>query len=601
MEKNPQLLLLIGAPGSGKSTFAKYFIRTEENWMRLCRDDFRNMNFSDSLLSKEKENLITEMQDMAIEALLRKNCNVLLDATHCRAEYLNHYIEKFNSLADISFKLFECETDELIARCEKRHAETGVYVPSNVIKRFAGELETLKKTFNFSPRPLRQTSRATCQQVIETVKNYIRSQGLLNPGDKIIVGLSGGADSVVLLSILHKLGYECFAAHCNFHLRGDESFRDEQWASRFADSLRVPVYTQDFDTYSIVKERSISIEMAARDLRYTWFETLRNELQANVIAVAHHNGDSVETMLLNLIRGTGIAGLTGIKPKAGRVIRPLLCISKEAILQYAGSEKLFFVTDSSNLQEEFTRNKIRHRVLPLLQSLNPSLDVSLLRTMEHLSEVEKIYRSHVAEAQATVFNSSARTIDIQALLACPSPESILFEILKEYGFKKEIIRNIFQAIEGQPGKAFYSPKYKLIKDRKHFFLFPLEQKQENPVFYIEQNEREITFPFPMRMSVQQAKTEIINDKKIACLDFKKLKFPLILRKWQKGDRFVPLGMNGSQKLSDFFNNQKLNRQEKENTWILCSENEIVWIIGFRISHRFRIERSTNEYYILKLL
>ncbi|MDR2086248.1 MAG: tRNA lysidine(34) synthetase TilS [Dysgonamonadaceae bacterium] len=437
--------------------------------------------------------------------------------------------------------------------------------------------------------------------MIKTVKNYIHSQRLLKPGNKIIVGLSGGADSAVLLSILHRLGYECLAAHCNFHLRGDESLRDEHCANQWADSLHIPFYTQNFDTYSIAKARGISIEMAARDLRYEWFETLRTQQQADAIAVAHHRDDSLETMFLNLIRGTGIAGLTGIKPKSGQVIRPLLCVSKDAILHYAESEKLPFITDSSNLQEEFTRNKIRRQVFPLLQSLNPSLNASLLRTMEHLIEVEKIYRLHVAEAKATVFNLSDQTIDIQALLASPSPESILFEILKEYGFRKEVIRNIFQAIESQPGKEFYSRKYKLIKDRKHFFLFPLEQKEKKLVFYIEKNEKEITVPFPMNINIRQEKPAIINDKKIAYLDFDKLKFPLMLRKWQKGDRFVPLGMKGSQKLSDYFNNQKLNKQEKENTWILCSGNEIVWIVGFRIGHHFRIDTSSKKYYILKLL
>jgi tRNA(Ile)-lysidine synthase len=413
--------------------------------------------------------------------------------------------------------------------------------------------------------------------------------------------LSGGADSVVLLFILHQLGYECLAAHCNFHLRGEESLRDEQWAAQCAASLGIPFYKQDFDTASIARERGISIEMAARDLRYHWFESLRKEQQAGLIAVAHHSDDSIETVLLNLIRGTGIAGLTGIKPKTGQVIRPLLCVSKEAILRYAQSEKLLFVTDSSNLQDEFTRNKIRRRVLPLLQTLNPSLNVSLLRTMEHLTEVSKIYQAHIAEAKANVFNVSERTIDIRALLAYPSPESILFEILKEYGFGKDLIQNIFQAIEKQPGKEFYSPNYKLTKDRKYFFLFPLKQKTENFVFYIEKKEKEIAVPFLMNMSIQQENPEIIKNKNIAYFDFDKLKFPLILRRWQPGDRFVPFGMSGSQKVSDYFNNQKLNRQEKRDTWILCSENEIIWIVGHRADNRFKIEKNTKKIYILKLL
>jgi tRNA(Ile)-lysidine synthase len=437
--------------------------------------------------------------------------------------------------------------------------------------------------------------------MIKTVKNYIKAQHLLKPGDKIIVGLSGGADSVFLLSILHQLGYECLAAHCNFHLRGKESLRDEQWAKQCATLLEIPFYKQDFDTCLIAQERGISIEMAARDLRYNWFEALREKQQADAIAVAHHSDDSIETVFLNLIRGTGIAGLTGIKPKTGRIIRPLLCVSKEDILHYAESEKLLFVTDSSNLQDEFIRNKIRHQVLPLLQSLNPSLNVSLLRTMEHLSEASKIYQSHIAEAKTHVFNASEQTIDIRSLLAYPSPESILFEILKEYGFGNDVIRNVFQAIESQSGKEFYSPKYKLTKERNRFFLFPLKQKKENLVFYIEKNEDEIKIPFLMDMSIQQSPPEIINNKNIAYFDFDKLKFPLQLRRWQNGDRFVPFGMNGSQKLSDYFNNRKLNQQEKRNAWILCSENKIIWIVGYRSDNRFKIEKNTKKFYILKLL
>lgn len=437
--------------------------------------------------------------------------------------------------------------------------------------------------------------------ILNTVKNYIEKQGLLKPDNKVIVGLSGGADSVVLLSILHTLGYECLAAHCNFHLRGEESDRDEQAAARLALMLPVPFFKQDFDTYSVAKERKISIEMAARDLRYEWFEDLRERNEADAIAIAHHSNDSIETLFLNLIRGTGIAGLTGIKPQSGRLVRPLLCISKTDVLQYAKAENLPFVTDSSNEQDNFTRNKIRHQVLPLLQSINPGLDSSLLRTMEHLNEVEKIYRSQVQEVKEKVFDPVSQSIYIPFLLATPSPEAILFEILKEYGFRKEVVQSIFQSMDSQSGKEFYSRYYRLVKDRDRFLLLSVEQKRQHPVFYLNQDDREIKFPFPVKMYIQEGKAEIIRDKNTASLDFNRLKFPLTLRKWQPGDKFIPLGMSGFQKLSDFFNNNKFSKPEKENTWILLSGNELVWIVGHRIDNRFKINEQTEKSCIFSLL
>jgi tRNA(Ile)-lysidine synthase len=437
--------------------------------------------------------------------------------------------------------------------------------------------------------------------MLRTVRNYIEKQGLPESGAKVIVGLSGGADSVVLLSILHRIGYECIAAHCNFHLRGEESLRDEQLSAKLAASLSIPFYKQDFDTNVVAKERGISIEMAARDLRYEWFEELRKAQEAEAIAVAHHRDDSMETMLLNLIRGTGIAGLTGIKPKSGWIIRPLLCTSKEEILHYAAKKALPFVTDSSNLQDEFTRNKIRHQLLPLLQSLNPSLNSALLRTMEHLTEVDKIYNAHIKEAKEDVFDSVNGTINISGLLAHPSPEAILFEILKEYGFGSEVIQNVYQAIGSQAGKEFYSSNYRLIRDRTHFLLHPLKQKDEKLVFYIDKDEKERTFPLSMNISISEEKPEIVKDRCIACFDFDKLKFPLILRRWQTGDRFVPFGMNGSQKVSDYFNNYKFNKQEKENTWILCSGNDIIWVVRHRTDNRFKIDESSKRFFMLKLL
>ncbi|MDR0798802.1 MAG: tRNA lysidine(34) synthetase TilS, partial [Dysgonamonadaceae bacterium] len=262
------------------------------------------------------------------------------------------------------------------------------------------------------------------------VKQFIEKEKLLTPETKIIAGLSGGADSIVLLSLLQQLGYNCVAAHCNFHLRDEESDRDEQLAAGFAATHSIPFFKMDFDTTEIARERKISIEMAARDLRYEWFEKLRQEHAAEAIAVAHHQDDSIETLLLNLIRGAGINGLTGIKPKMGYVVRPLLCVNKKEIVRYAEKNQLPYCIDSSNLKEEYTRNKIRRQVLPLLQELNPGVNQSLLRTMDHLNEVFHIYQSHIQTALNELVDEENQRINIDRLSRYPSPESILFEWLK---------------------------------------------------------------------------------------------------------------------------------------------------------------------------
>jgi tRNA(Ile)-lysidine synthase len=439
--------------------------------------------------------------------------------------------------------------------------------------------------------------------MIRKIREYIKEQHLLESScPEIIVGLSGGADSVALLHILHQLGYKCVAAHCNFHLRGEESQRDEKCARDFAASLPVPFFKQDFDTERMAREKGISIEMAARDLRYEWFEQLRKDRDAEAVAVAHHQDDSIETLLLNLIRGTGIKGLTGIKPKNGHIIRPFSGVSKKEILQYAAKENLPYITDSSNLQDEYTRNKIRLSLLPLLQSINPSVDSSLLHTMENLNEVAKIYDNCIRESKEKVFNPAKGSIDISVLKNSPSPESVLFEILKEYGFGRDTIREILQAIESQPGKEFYSSGYTLIKDRTQFLLTPREQIEEKNVYILNEDDKEIHIPLSIKLIFENIHKnfQVIKDKKTACFDAGKLQFPLQIRKWEKGDKFIPFGMNGFQKLSDFFNNHKFNKIEKEKTWLLCSGTDIIWIIGHRTDNRYKIGEQTQNVCILKL-
>jgi tRNA(Ile)-lysidine synthase len=437
--------------------------------------------------------------------------------------------------------------------------------------------------------------------MLQTINSYIQNNHLLNPGEKIIAGLSGGADSVVLLSILNNLGYKCLAAHCNFHLRAEESDRDEKFAAGFAASLEIPFFKQDFDTYAIAKAREISVEMAARDLRYEWFEELRKNENAVAVAVAHHRDDSVETMLLNLVRGTGIKGLTGIKPRNGQVIRPLLCVSKADILQYAQTEKLLFVDDSSNNFQEFTRNKIRLQVIPLLKTLNPSISEALSQTMYNLNETVKIYEDQIKKEKKIVFDEKSGRIDIPLLKTFPSPETLLFELLKDFGFGKEVIFDIYKAIDSQPGKTFYSNTRRLVKDRNAFLLTPIgNENEKEEIYLIQANESVVKFPFPIEITYT-GDFKIQSRKNIAYLDRDKLRFPLFLRKWEPGDKFVPLGMKGFQKLSDFFTNRKISKPQKEKIWVLLSGEDIIWVVNYRIDDRFKIDLHTKNAYIMRIL
>ena len=438
--------------------------------------------------------------------------------------------------------------------------------------------------------------------MIPKVKNYINKHCLINPDDKIIVGFSGGADSTALLHILQRLGYKCIAAHCNFHLRGEESNRDEQFAEQFAFSLNIPFVKTDFDTQSFAKERGISVEMAARDLRYNWFAELKEKYHANAVAVAHHSDDSVETLLINLIRGTGIKGLTGIQPRNGFIVRPLLCVSKKEIIQYIQTKNLPFITDSSNEQEDIIRNKIRLQIIPLLETINPSVREAILQTIDNLNETAKIYDAEIEKAIHVIYDKDKGSISIPLLKTFPSQESILFELLKTYGFGKDVVREIYNAIDSQAGKIFYAPEYYIVKDRDEFLLSVIDAENEKEYIILEDTPY-LEIPLKMEISIQinNSSSEIDKIANQACLDYDKLQFPLKLRKWQTGDKFIPSGMKNFQKLSDYFSNNKFSKVQKEKTWILVSGNKIIWVVNYRIDERFKADFSTKKRYIIKLL
>ena len=430
--------------------------------------------------------------------------------------------------------------------------------------------------------------------MIKQVAAYIQKHGLLPGKATVIVGFSGGADSVALLVLLQRLGYCCVAAHCNFHLRGSESDRDEAFAEGFARELGVVFEKTGFDTKAYAAENKLSVEMAARELRYRWFEALRLKHKAEAIAVAHHRDDNVETVLLNVVRGCGIKGLTGMLPLNGRVARPLLAVSRCEIESFLASENTPFVTDSTNVDTVYQRNAIRHELLPLLEKYNPSVRDTLLRMAGHLGEVEKVYTHALGEGRAAVMPTE-RAIDIALLTQQPSPQALLYEILSEYDFTPTVIDSVARSLLSTPGKLFFSPSHRVVKDRSCLLISPIGEACEGSCLIDENLNAE---HLPLRLRV--AKTPFIGQPLMlasadeALFDYHKLSFPLELRRWERGDFFVPFGMTGRQKLSDYFNDHKFSLPEKENTWLLCSAGEVVWIVGHRADNRYRVTKNTKN-------
>ena len=427
--------------------------------------------------------------------------------------------------------------------------------------------------------------------IITHVQQYIKQQQLLHPGDKVIIGFSGGADSVALLHMLHTLGYNCVAAHCNFQLRGAESDADARFAEKWCADRAITFRTITFDTEQYAHEQKISIEMAARDLRYGWFNQLYEELQADAIAVAHHRDDSVETVLLNLSRGTGISGLRGIQPRNGRVVRPLLAISRQQVEDYLEELGISYRTDHTNLQPIYRRNHLRLTVLPELQKVNPSVHESIARTATILAETEKVYRHAIDQGIARVVQNNRA--DIAQLKQEISPAALLYEWLTPLGFSASTIDDIAQALDGESGRQFMSDTHRIIKDREQLILQPTATA-DNTLYHIEQGESQIETPIRLEIEELTQVEQFQRSNDILYADAAQLQYPLTLRRWQHGDWFIPFGMTGRKKVSDYFSDNKFSLADKEQTWLLYSGDQLVWIVGHRSDNRFRVTNTTQR-------
>lgn len=431
---------------------------------------------------------------------------------------------------------------------------------------------------------------------------FVNEQRLFSKNDRILLALSGGVDSVVLAELLLELGYTFSAAHCNFHLRGEESNRDAEFVIKWAERKKVKLFVQDFDTYAYMQEKGISLEMAARELRYSWFENIMQENQFDYLLTAHHADDSAETFFINLLRGTGIAGLHGILPKNGNIIRPLLFATRKSILDYAESKNIQFVEDSTNSETKFLRNKIRHRVIPVLKEISPDFDSVIRKNIERLRDTETIFRSAIEKVKDEIIIREKENIKISiAELQRLHPIGIyLYEILSDYDFNESVVNNVSMVLDAESGKRFYSKTHCLLKDREHLLIYPIDKDEKETNYSIDAEITSIIEPFKAKIEVLKDLNFISVPKKanVAMLDMDLLNFPLELRHWKQGDSFVPFGMKKKKKLSDFFTANKYSLLDKERQWLLCSGNEIVWVVGKRIDDRFKISNSTKS--VLKI-
>ncbi|MBV5315841.1 MAG: tRNA lysidine(34) synthetase TilS [Prolixibacteraceae bacterium] len=440
--------------------------------------------------------------------------------------------------------------------------------------------------------------------MVEQFLKYIHEEKLFHSAQRILLAVSGGADSMLMLHLFTNAGFPVAVAHCNFNLRGVESDCDEQFVADYCDQHNLAFYVKHFNTEDYALEKGISIEMAARDLRYSWFNEILFKNGLDLLATAHHQDDVIETFLINLSRGSGIKGLSGIQPRSGRIIRPMLFTNRDEILDYCKRMSIAYRTDSSNMDTVYKRNLIRHEILPLLEQVNPAFRRNALKTIGNLHETGLLFQQRMNEIKAFVYSEDDMgvIIHIEKLQEFSPLRTILFEMIREFGFQIEQVDDIIDSLNKESGRKFFSEDYRLIKDREYILISPFKTKSIQ-VFYLEENTTKISYPLHLSIDKfdRTADFRFSTHANTVDLDLDQLVFPLILRHWQEGEYFQPLGMTGLKKLSDFFIDEKYSIPEKENAWILASGNQFVWIVGKRLDDRFKITAKTKRICRIKWL
>jgi tRNA(Ile)-lysidine synthase len=438
--------------------------------------------------------------------------------------------------------------------------------------------------------------------MLSRFKKFIAENNLINPGDRILLAVSGGIDSMVMAHLFLQLDCEKAIAHCNFALRAKESDQDEELVRNLSFENSIPFFSTRFETKVFAGKNRLSVQMAARELRYKWFGEMMEEHGYNSIAVAHNINDNIETLLINLTRGTGLTGLSGMKPLTNRIIRPMLFATRKDIEDYCIIHNIKYREDRSNADTKYTRNKIRHLIIPVLKEINPSIETTLSETAERFAGMNEIIADYISELRGRISEDKGDSItfNISLLIQHIQNKTVLYELFKPYGVTNVQLNDLARVISGKTGGQIFTGSHRIIRNRKEIIISGEDDINET-FFSIDSIEGFLSFPgiVSATSAIITGNFEIPSGPVIACIDSDKVTYPLTIRKWRTGDHFYPLGMKQKKKLSDYFIDSKYSILEKENKLILESDGKIVWIIGDRLDNRFRITSSTRNLLILR--
>ncbi|HKC69791.1 MAG TPA: tRNA lysidine(34) synthetase TilS [Bacteroidia bacterium] len=442
--------------------------------------------------------------------------------------------------------------------------------------------------------------------MIKAFTAYIQKHALFTTNNMLLVALSGGADSMALCELLKATGFSFYVAHCNFTLRGKEADNDEKFVIDYCKKNKIKCFTKKFKTAKYAENKGISIQMAARQLRYTWFNKLMNEHSFDYLLTAHHANDNIETFFINLLRGSGINGLKAILPKKDKTVRPLLFATRAEIETYIAENKILYREDSSNKEDKYLRNQLRLQVIPALKKINPSFEKTVSTEIEILQQANLVLQEEVENQRKKLLlkESSAYKISIKNLIKTTAPKLILFELIKDFGFNTTQANNVYNGLQAQSGKVFTNDTHTIVKDRE-YLIIKKNEKEIQSDFFINADTNLLKYPIKIKIEFIKGNIDSILQKDFisgkAYIDADKITFPLTLNKWQKGDKFKPLGMKGFKKVSDFFTSEKATLFDKQNQWILRCNNDIVWLVGKRVDDRFKVTGSTKKICVISVI